>query len=562
MPAIPNKGTDISWHNVGPSASIAGVHTPVTPTNSTDSATDHDGQTITGMKLTRDFMIRHKNVKFWDSDTNGYRLISQDNNITASCEARWSKIVAPNGGHNQGARVANLDVVRCEVAGYRDLLMSRYGYLNIIETLMHSPFDTYEHYSGQYGLYKSHPDGIQINHNDGGKFAERNHGFIERCKIFNWPWPNQDTGPDGTLSPRDPLKTASNSPAYWGDTDTGNSQLAATSGIAIIKPEGSNTSHGTRYYIIVDCDIDVGVSDNGLYVVSTQLASGRYNEGVVCAYNIIRGRGRRSGSADGLGFCKDRLISATSGQPLQWGGNVDQNGDLIPAITAAKVTAPPPKDQLPSWFDTHPEIVTGPGGEDPDGGDPESPAMSITSPAAEVTAMESGTLEFRGTVADTTAWNYLRFYIEGGDLGERVWLDKDQVTAAAPGVDLTVTADGVTFTRRDGAAPETHPPGDYVLVLVGEHKTQSPWPEVEHAITLGDTTEDPVTAVKVDFAAYLTAHIPLRVDSSTGGIPKEYVFTDYIKEPIAYRRIAVLIDRRNRRLCVATGPDTYKYQGD
>jgi hypothetical protein len=381
MPApTPNKGALIWFDKVGPGADIPGVHTPVTSFQdfSATSSTSN-GQVIQGKRLLNNFMVNHSGVKFVDCDFNG-KTVSTADNLNASVSHWWCRIRANNGNPGRATGGTNTELIRCEIAGYVDGTMHKYGYFHAIECLFHSPLDSYGDFFAGKPLPNTHPDPIQQTTNTtNSSLAPR--FLIERCAFYSWPWWDHRTNDSAPVDTQGvPLKTATNDPSYWRATST-NDALSSTSMIGLFKIEGGTV--GATELIIRDCYAE-GRAGNGIYLVSS--TSARHSNVAIFDLQVSKAHHPWSGSADGQGYCQTRWLSVQSGQAFDYGRVVDADTGATINPSGYNPSPAGPGSSYTSWFDTHPEIDDG-NQNPPPPPPPPPPGTDVWIPEAEHTAM-------------------------------------------------------------------------------------------------------------------------------------------------------------------------------
>lgn len=445
----PNFGALMWFTNSGPMADIPTVHEPIDGFDDY-SATEstHNNQVIERVKFLNNFRVKHLGVRIIDSNENG-KNITTDESLSCSVQYEWCWLRAPNGNDGKATGGTNTTMIRCEIAGYPDGTMHKYGFFNAVECLFHSPLDTYHSYFAGKPLPNSHPDPIQqITNTNNQALAPR--FLIERCGFYAWPWHDKRTSGSQPINVDGvPLKTAANNPSYWRAT-AANDALSSTSMIGLFKIEGGSV--GSDYIVIRDSYAE-GRAGNGIYLQSNTSAR---NQGVaIFDLQVSKLYHPWAGSADGQGYCQTRWLSISSGHTFHYGRVVDAQTGAAIAPSGYSHTPAGPGSNYKSWFDDHPEIDpnrigwggSAPGGEGGGGGGGEDPTVTITNPTSGST--HTAPFVFSATTPTPANFIYGHLYVRPKGTTTWIYLDRDQPDNISFSFG-TVSADGMTVTDRDG----------------------------------------------------------------------------------------------------------------
>lgn len=545
MPDIivpPNPGGLITRLNTGFDANVSnsgiGAWSAVTPTGNGSGYLDttQSGQTITEVKHNGVIRVRHPNCTIVGNDIWGIDILNgimgtkiYFNDIGLMGGMRY------NGGFGltciQGGDYTS---VRNRIYGWIDLTRPRWGDTKHVEDWFGPPFSDPEGHKWPPDTprRRAHCDPSQP-HPPPSSSLTFSSVLYENCKFEIFPF---------------------NLGQQWLDQiGIYNETYAATAGM--INTEFGQCNNGT----IRGCYF-VGNCHQVMYIISgdnNTLSTPPQNWAVIDNQFDDGNSGLASfGHSHFMNFGKHS--SKPTEPAVTWGRNVDvRTGQTL----AAFYTAPRRFGTNHSWSRTinagpsenYPTFYGSDGGGDDGGGNPNPTIqLKITTPAAD-SVHTSGTVTFVGgadtAAGDTdTAYSFMDYWISfpdevqsGGSLGTGgIHLDHDKVTNNNGFLFDNITADGVTFTRRNGTAPETHK-GRAELLIVGT-RNDGTFPEKKIEVTFGDVTP-PEPSQVIGFNMNITAKLEAtpKLNTSLGGIPKTQVKQVLKRVPTAFKWTSVTI---------------------
>lgn len=548
--AASNIGTGITRFNVGMNASVSssgiGMHVPVTPTSFTNSGnytTTADGQVVAARSVPNGvIVVKHNNVTIINSEAMGV-WIDTDKMGT---KMQWSDFIVANGAVENdwgttGIKGGDYTMVRCSMAGWIDHTRPQWGDTKTIET-WYGP--SYKDPTGHTNNTPAHCDPSQP-HPPPGNQPFKSY-LVQGCKFEIFPFQDRNAG-------------------YLAQIGIYNSNLMSTCGLVNNEfykcPNGifrDNHWKGNASQIVM--------LQNGDNNTTTGQASGTPlppMEGWAVFDNIFDFTGQPAFGST-RAFCNFGNYTGHVAPTIEWGRNVDINGNTLAAFyrtvqstNAWSKTKPakPASEYISFYGTTAPPPPDGGGGSTP----PPDPViqLKVTDPASGGSTYQSGTLLFKGS-ADTasgdldTNYDWYDYHVvfpdevqPNGETGTgRIWLDHDSPTNNTGFTFTTISSSGVTFTRRGGSAPETHL-GRAQLVVVGQRKNSSTWPEAQVEVTFGDTTPPapppPATNIAIQVDTNFEVRAVPKLKTAVGGIPKAQVTQIPVQIPLGTRTVWIAV---------------------
>lgn len=536
--AVSNIGSTITRTNTGNMASVStsgiGAHVPVTPTQTINGnfTTTSDGQVISALHVNGVIIIKHNNVQVWnteaygawiDDNKRGTKFYWDDFGITnGAVENTWGTTQIKGGDYT---------MVRCKLYGWIDHTRPRWGDSWHVECWF-GP--SYKDPTGHTNNTPAHCDPSQPHPPPGNvPFTST---LYQGCKFEIFPFQDRDAG-------------------YLSQIGLYDSNLMATCGT--INNEFYKCPNG----VMRDCEwrgnaTQILMLQNGDNNTSTGQAGGTPfppMEGWAVFDNIFDFTGQPAFGSS-RAFCNFGNYSGHVSPTIEWGRNTDKNGNPLGAFyrSAPKATNDWSKTKPARAGSEYISFYTGTQPPPPDPGEepppPPDPVVQlvVTTPTPNQ-VFTSGSVTFVGG-ADTangdltSNYGYFQYHVTfpeevqaNGTVGTgRIYLDRDSSGNNSGFTFNTISAAGVTFTRRNGTAPETHK-GVADLTIIGERTGTSTWPEKTIRVTFGDLTP-PAPPTNLEFAVDVTARFDFqpKLNTQVGGIPKAQITMKPVRIPTAY----------------------------